>query len=301
MSRKKEYEEKEKHGTAQFPVGLHKLEYPADTDVMFYVHWHQEFEFLVLTEGKVLFTIEDRKYVMNPGDIVFINSNYLHMAKNICGGVCSFYAIDFSYHVLNEDIHSIFSKKFIRPILNDKYVFPEFMPVSEDEDKCWQKDIRNYLHEIGECPEHELEPFELMIRSRILAIWDILDKNCVRAQKDNDIESRYSERLEPVISYIKENYAYEITLGELAAILPMSEGQFSRVFKQTMKLSPIQYLMRYRILQSCKLLQDTEKKIGEIANLSGFNNISYFNRMYTKRIQGKQQLLNFNSELRKRI
>lgn len=284
MSRKKEYEEKEKHGTAQFPVGLHKLEYPADTDVMFYVHWHQEFEFLVLTEGKVLFTIEDRKYVMNPGDIVFINSNYLHMAKNICGGVCSFYAIDFSYHVLNEDIHSIFSKKFIRPILNDKYVFPEFMPVSEDEDKCWQKDIRNYLHEIGECPEHELEPFELMIRSRILAIWDILDKNCVRVQKDNDIESRYSERLEPVISYIKENYAYEITLGELAAILPMSEGQFSRVFKQTMKLSPIQYLMRYRILQSCKLLQDTEKKIGEIANLSGFNNISYFNRVFLNTI-----------------
>ena len=284
MSRKKEYEEKEKHGTAQFPVGLHKLEYPADTDVMFYVHWHQEFEFLVLTEGKVLFTIEDREYVMNPGDIVFINSNYLHMAKNICGGVCSFYAIDFSYHVLNEDIHSIFSKKFIRPILNDKYVFPEFMPVSEDEDKCWQKDIRNYLHEIGECPEHELEPFELMIRSRILAIWDILDKNCVRAQKDNDIESRYSERLEPVISYIKENYAYEITLGELAAILPMSEGQFSWVFKQTMKLSPIQYLMRYRILQSCKLLQDTEKKIGEIANLSGFNNISYFNRVFLNTI-----------------
>ena len=284
MSRKKEYEEKEKHGTAQFPVGLHKLEYPADTDVMFYVHWHQEFEFLVLTEGKVLFTIEDRKYVMNPGDIVFINSNYLHMAKNICGGVCSFYAIDFSYHVLNEDIHSIFSKKFIRPILNDKYVFPVFMPVSEDEDKCWQKDIRNYLHEIGECPEHELEPFELMIRSRILAIWDILDKNCVRAQKDNDIESRYSERLEPVISYIKENYAYEITLGELAAILPMSDGQFSRVFKQTMKLSPIQYLMRYRILQSCKLLQDTEKKIGEIANLSGFNNISYFNRVFLNTI-----------------
>ena len=284
MSRKKEYEEKEKQGTAQFPVGLHKLEYPADTDVMFYVHWHQEFEFLVLTEGKVLFTIEDREYVMNPGDIVFINSNYLHMAKNICGGVCSFYAIDFSYHVLNEDIHSIFSKKFIRPILNDKYVFPEFMPVSEDEDKCWQKDIRNYLHEIGECPEHELEPFELMIRSRILAIWDILDKNCVRAQKDNDIENRYSERLEPVISYIKENYAYEITLGELAAILPMSEGQFSRVFKQTMKLSPIQYLMRYRILQSCKLLQDTEKKIGEIANLSGFNNISYFNRVFLNTI-----------------
>ena len=284
MSRKKEYEEKEKHGTAQFPVGLHKLTYPAKTDVMFYVHWHQEFEFLVLTEGKVLFTIEDREYLMVPGDIVFINSNYLHMAKNVCGGVCSFYAIDFSYQVLNEDIHSIFSKKYVRPVLNDKFIFPEFMPLSEDGQKLWQKNIRNYLREIDDCPEHGLEPFELMIRSRIFAIWDIMTQNSTRAHKDDDIENRYSERLRFVINYIKENYAYEISLAELAGILPMSEGQFSRVFKQTMKMSPIQYLMRYRILQSCKLLQDTDKKIGEIANLSGFNNISYFNRVFLNTI-----------------
>lgn len=284
MSRKKEYEEKEKHGTAQFPVGLHKLTYPAGTEVIFYIHWHQEFEFLVLTEGKVLFTIEGREYIMTPGDIVFINSNYLHTAKSVCDGVCSFYAVDFSYQVLNEDIHSIFSKKYIRPVLNDKFIFPEFMPLCDDDEKEWQKDIRRYLHEIDECPEHGLEPFELMIRSRIYAIWDIMTKNGMRAHKDDDIESRYSERLEPVIKYIKENYAYEITLAELAEILPMSEGQFSRVFKQTMKMSPIQYLMRYRILQSCKLLQDTDKKIGEIANLSGFNNISYFNRVFLNTI-----------------
>ena len=77
MSRKKEYEEKEKHGTAQFPVGLHKLEYPADTDVMFYVHWHQEFEFLVLTEGKVLFTIEDRKYCIYKFKLSSYGKKYL--------------------------------------------------------------------------------------------------------------------------------------------------------------------------------------------------------------------------------
>lgn len=71
----------------------------------------------MLTEGKVLFTIENREYVMTPGDIVFINSNYLHTAKSVCDGVCSFYAVDFSYQVLNEDIHSIFSKKYIRPVL----------------------------------------------------------------------------------------------------------------------------------------------------------------------------------------
>ena len=75
---------------------------------------------------------------------------------------------------------------------------------------------------------------------------------------------------------MKENYAFEVSLADLANLIPMSEGQFCRVFKQQMKVSPMQYLLRYRILQSCRLLQDTEKKIGEIANLTGFNNISYF-------------------------
>lgn len=42
--------------------------------------------------------------------------------------------------------------------------------------------------------------------------------------------------------------------------------------------------MRYRILQSCHLLQETDKKIGEIANLTGFNNISYFNKVFLKTI-----------------
>lgn len=60
MGRKKEYEEKQRHGTAELPLGLHKMEYPDGTDAIFYLHWHQEFEFLVVTRGMILFTIEER-------------------------------------------------------------------------------------------------------------------------------------------------------------------------------------------------------------------------------------------------
>ena len=78
MGSKKEYEEKQRHGTVALPVGLHKMEYPEGTDVIFYLHWHQEFEFLVLTKGQIVFTIEDREYELHEGDSVFINSNLLH-------------------------------------------------------------------------------------------------------------------------------------------------------------------------------------------------------------------------------
>lgn len=83
MSGKKIYEEKQRHGTVEFPVGLHKMEYPEGTDVIFYLHWHKEFELLVLTKGEIVFTIEDREYVLHTGDTVFINSNLLDLQRRL--------------------------------------------------------------------------------------------------------------------------------------------------------------------------------------------------------------------------
>ncbi|MDO4168050.1 MAG: AraC family transcriptional regulator [Eubacteriales bacterium] len=276
MGRKKEYEEKQRHGTVELPLGLHKMEYPRGTDAIFYLHWHQEFEFLVVTRGRILFEIEEREYELQAGDGIFVNSNLLHSARTVDEEACAFFAVDFSYQILEQDIHSRFAKRYIRPILNGKTSFPEFISGRE---AGWQSLVLQALTDISTCPEHNLESCELLVRSRIFWVWDQMMQHAERVHGSEE-ETRSSERLAPVVKYMHDHYAYEITLAELAELIPMSEGQFCRVFKQTMKLSPMQYLMRYRILQSCRLLQDTDKKIGEIANLSGFNNISYFNKVF---------------------
>lgn len=309
MGSKKEYEEKQRHGTVALPVGLHKMEYPEGTDAIFYLHWHQEFEFLVLTKGEIVFTIQNNEYELHAGDCVFINSNLLHSARTVNGQACSFFAVVFSYEALEDDIHSAFAKKYIRPVLNGKYLLDEFLPsdsptmprrelgtsqegireIDEFPQKfqnqislSWQQEVIFLLAQISQCPEHELEPYELLVRSRLLSIWNLMYHHGNKNRKYHLEENASSERLAPVVQYMKENFAYEITLAELAEMIPMSEGQFCRVFKQHMKMSPMQYLLRYRILQSCRLLQETDKKIGEIANLTGFNNISYFNKVFLK-------------------
>ncbi|MCI8563737.1 MAG: AraC family transcriptional regulator [Lachnospiraceae bacterium] len=310
MGGKKKFEEKRRHGTVELPVGLHKVEYPEGTEVIFYLHWHQEFEFLILTEGRVVFTIEGRDYELGAGDGVFINSNLLHSAKTVDGHACSFFAVVFSYEVLEDDIHSNFAKKYIRPVLNGKYLLEEFLPADSKcaqhrelpgalEKKCgldeffagypktklsWQQEVIFWLAQIAQCPENELEPFSLLVRSRLLMVWNLMYHHGKKNRRDVSEENVSFERLAPVVKYMKDNYAYEIMLAELAQMIPMSEGQFCRVFKQNMKMSPMQYLLRYRILQSCRLLQETDKKIGEIANLTGFNNISYFNKVFLKTI-----------------
>lgn len=309
MAKKKQYEEKQQHGTVELPVGLHKMSYPAGTDVIFYLHWHQEFEMLMVTEGEIDFEIEDRKYLLHEGEGVFINSNLLHSARAVDGKPCSFFAVDFHYQFLHEDIHSRFGRKYLKPVLDGKIVFPEFIsgerpdelyrtefaeagnkkrkPVrtaleEENEHGGWQRQILGLLREMYACPEHDTEPYELLLRSHVMGIWDRLNRQSIRIAKRD--EPGETGRLVPVIRYMEKNYAYDISLSQLAEMLPMSEGQFCRVFKKTMKMSPMQYLMRYRILQSCRLLQDTDKKIGEIANMSGFNNISYFNKVFLQTI-----------------
>lgn len=314
MARKKEYEEKQKHGTVEVPVGLHKMHYPQGTDVIFYLHWHPEFEILMVTEGRIHFVIEDRTYLLEEGEAVFINSNLLHSARTVDGEACSFFAVDFHYQLLHEDIHSTFARKYINPVLEGKVIFPEFISEKRPEAFCreelhnpkykrkslentmrldgeiqdrldhWQETILQLLTNLNACPEHDVNTFELLMRSHVMAMWDLLNRHSAHIHRGADGDPRGFGRLEPVISYMQKNYAYEMTLSELAGILPMSEGQFCRVFKQTMQMSPMQYLMRYRILQSCRLLQDTDKKIGEIANLSGFNNISYFNKVFLQTI-----------------
>lgn len=280
MGRKKEFEERQRHGTVELPLGLHKLDYPENTDAIFYLHWHQEFEFLVVTRGRLLFHIEQEEYVLEEGDGIFVNSNELHSAKAIDGEACTFFAVDFSYQVLEEDIHSRFAKKYIRPVLNGKTRFPVKLSEKGEE---WQQYVIRLLRDISACPEDNLVEYELLVRSRIYAVWDQMTHHAEYVPGKTE-EHRSSERLAPVIAYMHDNYEYEITLTELAALIPMSEGQFCRVFKRVMNLSPMQYLMRYRILKSCRLLQDTDKKVGEIANLSGFNNVSYFNKVFLNTI-----------------
>lgn len=296
MVHEKVYEEQMHHKTAELPIALHRLEYPEGTDILFYLHWHQEFEFLVVTGGYIEFTIEDRTYTLSPNDCVFINSNFYHSARASAKSKCSFFAVDFSYEFLIENLNTHFAREYIRPVLNGNIIFPEMVRGKAAPPDSWQAQAIAHLQDINCCPEDALAVHELMIKTRIYQVWELFYIHAVCNNKQSTMELMEKNRLKPVLDFIRENYSYEITLSELSELLPMSEGQFCRVFKDVMRLSPFQYLMRYRIMQSCSLLIETDKKIGEIANLSGFNNISYYNRVFYKIIHctPKQYRLYYN-------
>lgn len=88
--------------------------------------------------------------------------------------------------------------------------------------------------------------------------------------------STYS-RLQPVLSHIENNLAHDISLDHLAAIIHVSPQYLCRLFKQSLQMSPVVYLIRLR-LQKAKelLLEQDELSVAEIGAKVGFQAASYF-------------------------
>ena len=91
-------------------------------------------------------------------------------------------------------------------------------------------------------------------------------------------------RIGTVIKYIKDNLTNkDINVEALAKKAHMSTSHFHKQFKNTLGISPIDYINSQKIKFSKKLIKEsTDFRMSEIAFKSGFNNTSYFNRQFKK-------------------
>ncbi|MBR8832944.1 MAG: helix-turn-helix transcriptional regulator [Stigonema ocellatum SAG 48.90 = DSM 106950] len=92
-------------------------------------------------------------------------------------------------------------------------------------------------------------------------------------------------KLQQVTQYIHEHLHLDIKLIDLAAIAQMSPYHFLRLFKQSMGVTPHQYILQCRIEKAKRLLQYGELSIADVAATVGFCDQSHLTR-YFKRILG---------------
>jgi len=86
--------------------------------------------------------------------------------------------------------------------------------------------------------------------------------------------------IDEALTYIHNNFSYEISFEWLAKQLAVSRAHFFRLFKAQTGLSPQQYLVRYRIERAQKLLYRSALGVTEIAHSCGFNDLSHFSRIF---------------------
>lgn len=82
------------------------------------------------------------------------------------------------------------------------------------------------------------------------------------------------------IGILDREYHTRLYLPELAERLNISPNYLSRIFKQEMDTTIVQYLNTVRINQACELLAETKISINDIAHTVGFEEQAYFTRQF---------------------
>ncbi|MDQ0195438.1 AraC family transcriptional regulator [Paenibacillus wynnii] len=267
------------HGDVMFPLAAYWVELPSGAHVLD-THWHEEAEFFMLLEGEILFQVDTEYFPVQAGEAVFIESGDIHAAYVLNESPCKFCALVFHPDLLASAQYDTIQQNTILPLQEKRQSFPRHIKP----DIPWQQEVLRHLERMMEAYDSKVPGFEAFMKGSLLIMLSqiAVDGRSVNRSQSDDADTTKINRLKKIIIYIQDNYRDPIRTRDLSELIPMSEGQFCRFFKTMTRKTPVDYINSYRIRQAADLLRQSERKISDIALDVGFDNVSYFIKVFRK-------------------
>lgn len=234
-------------------------------------HWHTPIEIIMPLENPYQVICRDSDFLLQEGDLLFINSGVIHSMPAMQGERIIFQA-DFSLLHNMVDIESTLSN-----IPSALLVTPENSPVIHERLKDLMLNI---------CTEYFSDSILISasIYSRLIEMLVLIGRqyavNDTAFDTTRTKQKEYTEKFIAVCNYIHEHCTEYLSLDDAAALAGFSKYHFTRLFKQFTGVSFYKYLNKKRIEHAEKLLVDPEISITEVALQSGFSSLSAFIRMF---------------------
>lgn len=270
---REEYNEQGKelreHGSAAFPIAWYSGDW-RETSVP--LHWHSELEVGFVTGGCVTLVVGREKRILHRGEGFFINSGIPHAILSANGAESSQRSLVFDPILVGGRPGSIFWQRYVQPILAAAAM--PWIPLREERTVEKIRSAWEYCREAGEDYELEvryaLSGLLAAVKGRIPAEHPHQDR---RITRDN-------ERIRMMLGYIQNHYTEDVTMDQIASSAMISASEALRCFHNTIGMTPIQCLKHFRIQQAAALLRSSDRKISEIGEACGFQEMSYFARAF---------------------
>jgi len=261
--------------TIAYPYCLHKRDL---TNFVIPWHWHEELELGYIQEGISKIVTIGAEYTVRQGDGFFVNSNVMCMKQNASTGGKTI-EINHIFHpvFLGGHFKSRFETKYLNPVINNRQIEVHIIRRGHATANMILKNLY-HLKEL----QNETDS-EFQTRNLLSETWTLLIKELQENPDSHKIiGTDQTNRLRSMIAYINQNYAEKIALAEIAKAASVSEREASRCFKKNIGQSPIEYLIKYRLNQSKKLLLETSMTITDICQQCGFSDSAYFGKVFRK-------------------
>ena len=236
-------------------------------------HTHKAHEVIYVQEGSVLVTVENRRYTVYGGTLVFISHLENHLLEPQAGRYVRYFAI--------------LPPEMVRQITADDRLAALFTGRPEGFVHCL--DMSGYRRELDDifARLHGEAAGELpYAHRRVCALLEELLITVYRARPEvfPAPVGRAENTVLQVKAYIEEHYAEDITIATLAAAFYISPCHLSHVFKRSTGYTIKQYLLLNRLAEARALLYGTNLTVGELSARAGFADVNNFIRYFKQQM-----------------
>lgn len=272
----RETEEKRQHSTTFVPYSHYECRIPEDF-MNVPMHWHNEFEINRILHGKGVFICGDDKIIAKEGDLLILPPNMLHAAYPYKNNTLIYNALVFHPVMLGANSNDRCTTECIRPIMNGSIK----INVHIRADLSNYPELKAAADHIFSYAQSNQPQLDLLLKSELLRFFWLLESNETIICRE-DTEVSYSELIRPALEYMMKNYQENISIDQLANLIPLSKSYFMGCFKKAVGVGAIEHLTLLRINAACDALTNTDRMISDISFNCGYSNLSNFNRQFKK-------------------
>lgn len=234
---------------------------------------HNFFELYYVADGKTIAKIANEKYPMEAGEYVLVPPMLYHTMepnKSYSTGI----AVEFDAEDYPENLFfgklSDFGKQVLTNILriyaknyNQSEFRPKVLPASEEE--------KDYA--FGQALSVNIEMLMLIVLQDM-------------KRKERKTTAAPQKTVDPlaadIMNYLEKRYQDNPSLVEIATEFNYSVSHICRVFKRSYNDSIVNYIIKLKINEALKLIEQNEKSFNDICDILGFDDMAYFSRLFKK-------------------
>lgn len=251
----------------KFPIVFHE-DYMNETRLGVYANWHMGMELLRCRSGNGAILTGAETVDFGEGDLICIGSNAVHLLRLGAASECVYDCLIVEPSYLEEHGLALASARFPLVLRDDELT-----------------EAFDGLREAFRRGDEYVKPVAI---ARILLLFALLSRHRLPAPRDASKRDERRGRQVALVAmkYMREHVSETVRLDELSRHVGMSKFYFCRQFQAHTGITPVQHMNMLKCDRARRLMLDDGMNVSEAARCVGFQNLSYFSKLY-KAYMGK--------------
>ena len=236
-------------------------------------HYHEDVELLTVKSGDMAYCVNGKTLMLHEGDTIFVNSNQIHYSMSVNDETAKYVIFVVHPSILASTVKV--DMDAVKPITDNPDIpYLRFRYINEH-----TKDIYDLMMTL---PDIRHDAFAVTMQ--FFKIWEIIRKQCASLGADDEEMNADTHKslFKGMMHYISENYQSKITLDQIAQSVNISKSLCNNIFHSYVGESPVNYVLHFRVRKVAEYLRSTDMSLSSIADLTGFNGVSYMSETFRK-------------------